>query len=41
MSEGYAILGIILSAQKAYYSEYGNFLRYQESSSLTADRHYL
>ena len=26
MSEGYALLGTILSAQKAYYSEYGNFL---------------
>ncbi len=25
-SEGYALLGAILSAQKAYYSEYGNFL---------------
>ena len=26
MAEGYALLGTILSAQKAYYSEYGNFL---------------
>ena len=25
-SEGYALLGTILTAQKAYYSEYGNFL---------------
>ena len=25
MAEGYALLGTILSAQKAYYSEYGNF----------------
>ena len=25
MSEGYALLGTILSAQKAYYSEHGNF----------------
>ncbi len=25
MSEGYAFLGVILSAQKAYYSEYGHF----------------
>ncbi len=24
-SEGYALLGLILSAQKSYYSEYGNF----------------
>ncbi len=32
-SEGYALLGMILSAQKAYYSQYGNFLRYQDSSS--------
>ena len=31
MSEGYALLGIILSAQKAYFSEYGNFLRSYES----------
>ncbi len=27
MSEGYALLGMILSAQKAYFSEYGNFLQ--------------
>ncbi len=33
MAEGYALLGSILSAQKAYYSEYGNFLRRQESSA--------
>ncbi len=26
MAEGYALLGQILSAQKNYYSEYGNFL---------------
>ncbi len=26
-SEGYALMGAIISAQKAYYSEYGNFLR--------------
>ncbi len=26
-AEGYALLGLILSAQKAYYSEYGNFYR--------------
>ena len=25
LSEGYALLGVVLSAQKAYYSEYGNF----------------
>ncbi len=25
MAEGYALLGMILSAQKSYYSEYGNF----------------
>ena len=30
-AEGYALLGTILSAQKAYYSEYGNFLRKQDS----------
>ncbi len=28
LSEGYALLGTILSAQKAYYSEYGNFIGY-------------
>ena len=27
-SEGYALLGTILSAQKSYYSEYGNFYSY-------------
>ena len=27
MSEGYALRGLILSAQKAYYSEYGNFYK--------------
>ena len=26
MAEGYSLMGTILSAQKAYYSEYGNFL---------------
>ena len=25
MAEGYALLGVIMSAQKAYFSEYGNF----------------
>ncbi len=34
MSEGYALLGQILSAQKAYFSEYGNFLREQEMSGV-------
>ncbi len=32
LSEGYALLGTILSAQKAYYSEYGNFLDDIQSS---------
>ena len=27
LSEGYALLGTLLSAQKSYYSEYGNFYR--------------
>ena len=31
-SEGYALLGVVLSAQKAYYSEYGNFLRQADSA---------
>ena len=35
-SEGYALLGALFSAQKAYYSEYGNFLRRQESSMQSA-----
>ena len=30
-SEGYALLGTILSAQKAYYSEYGYFFRSKDS----------
>ncbi len=35
-TEGYALLGVILSAQKAYYGEYGNFLRHQgENGSWT------
>ena len=33
MAEGYALLGSILSAQKAYYSQHGNFLRCEHSSS--------
>ena len=36
MSEGYALLGAILSAQRAYYSEHGTFLRYQESGGNTS-----
>ena len=32
-SEGYALMGTILSAQKAYYSEYGNFLRDRPGTS--------
>ncbi len=35
MAEGYALLGTILSAQKAYYSEYGNFLTHKDSSGDT------
>ncbi len=31
-SEAYSLMGTCLSAQKSYYSEYGNFLRTQESS---------
>ncbi len=33
LSEGYALLGTILSAQKAYYSEYGNFLSIQQTAT--------
>ena len=32
LAEGYALLGSILSAQKAYYSEHGNFLKKAQSS---------
>ena len=35
-TEGYALLSTILSAQKAYYSEHGNFLRAQEGGGDTA-----
>ena len=34
-SEAYALLGVILSAQKTYYSEYGYFLKYQQTSGYT------
>ena len=30
LSEAYALQGALLSAQKAYYSEYGNFLKYND-----------
>ncbi len=33
MAEGYSLLGLILSAQKSYFSEYGNFLKSVNSSS--------
>ena len=33
ISEGYALLGLILSAQKSYYTEYGNFLHCYNGSS--------
>ncbi len=32
-AEGYALLGTVISAQKTYYSEYGNFLKIENSSS--------
>ena len=35
MSEGYALLGTILSAQKSYYSEYGNFYGFDENGYYT------
>ncbi len=34
-SEGYALLGTILSAQKAYFSEHGNFLVRQHTNDWT------
>ena len=37
MSEGYALLGLILSAQKAYYSQYGNFLNHDQGSTKGRD----
>ena len=36
MSEAYALLGSILSAQKAYYSEYGNFLSIYDGGQMTS-----
>ncbi len=33
MAEGYSLLGIILSAEKAYYSEYGTFLHDEATST--------
>ena len=35
MAEGYALLGTILSAQKAYYSQYGNFIHINRLSGGT------
>ena len=35
MSEGYALLGTILSSQKSYFSQYGNFLSSSNSSAGT------
>ncbi len=35
-AEGYSLLGLILSAQKSYYSEYGNFLRNAEGVGRTS-----
>ena len=35
MSEGYALQGAILSAQKAYFSEYGHFLKYKSGELFT------
>ncbi len=40
MSEGYALLGTILSAQKAYYSEYGCFFRSKNSLALDGATNY-
>ncbi len=36
MAEGYALIGAIISAQKSYYSEYGNFLRHRDSNCYTS-----
>ncbi len=36
-AEGYALLGTILSAQKAYYSEYGNFFRTADANGQSAN----
>ncbi len=38
-SEGYALLGTILSAQKAYYSEYGNFYAEEGTKRLWTTYH--
>ena len=38
-AEGYALIGTVVSAQKAYYSEYGNFLTWDTSDYYyTSDR---
>ena len=37
MSEGYALVGTIRSAQEKYYSEYGTFLTYSASSAGNAN----
>ena len=37
LSEGYALLGTLLSAQKAYYSEYGNFFVYSSGNNFTCN----
>ena len=33
MSEAYALLGTVLSSQKAYFSQYGNFLKFGNSAA--------
>ncbi len=41
LTEAYALAGTILSAQKAYYAEYGNFLRHENSNGYTSYDHVL
>ena len=40
-AEAYAIAGTLLSAQKSYYAEYGNFLRHADSDGYTSYDHVL
>ena len=39
-AEAYALVGTIASAQKAYYAEYGNFLRLQQTSATSSSEWY-
>ena len=40
-AEAYAIAGTMISSQKSYYAEYGNFLRHADSNGYTSYDHVL